>query len=96
MSLSQSLQNLAYDLDFVLDSGCAHREKIKKFRRQINSALMNAAQIDLDNATAAYQEAKQCIDDACQDVLTATENLSHTNKFIEKLTKVVAAVEKLL
>jgi ElaB/YqjD/DUF883 family membrane-anchored ribosome-binding protein len=96
MSLSQSLQNLAYDLDDVLDRRCAHREKIKMFRRKINSALMNAATADLDHGTSAYQEAKQCIDDACQDIRAVTEDLSRTNKFIERLAKVVAAVEKLL
>lgn len=96
MSLSSGIQSLIYDIDTLLDASADDVAILEDQRRLLDAALLREAAIEINSATQDYLNAKQCLDDAKACFASATEDLQKTQNFIEKVTKVVAAVERLI
>lgn len=96
MSLSSGIQSLIYDIDTLLDASAGDIAILEDQRRLLDAALLREAAIEIKSATQDYLHAKQCLDDAKACFASATESLQKTQDFIEKITKVIEAVERLL
>ncbi|MDF1629109.1 MAG: hypothetical protein P1U78_04855 [Alcanivoracaceae bacterium] len=96
MTLSEEIQGLIYDVDAILDGSSGHVGSLESLREKLGIALLRQSAIEMKAATEDYLHAKQCLDEAKSCVASATTDLQKTQTFIEKVTKVVSAVERLI
>ena len=92
--LTDQLQSFIYDLDKLIDQGCYDSDLIA-LRGRIFELLSKKQAIEIRKATTKYHEAIECLSEAKDSVTTCLGNLSNTADMIEKVTKVVKAVQKL-
>lgn len=92
--LTEQLQSLIYDIDELIDEGCTSSD-LCDLRQRIFESLSNKQAIEIQSATDKYKEAVECLSDAKNSVTSCIGDLSNTADMIDKVTKVVKAVQKL-
>lgn len=92
--LTEQLQSFIYDLDALIDRGCADDE-LWELRQRISEFQFQQDAIEIHHATEKYEKALTCVSQAKASVTHCIEDLSHTAEAIEKISKCVTAIRKL-
>ncbi|KGD62383.1 hypothetical protein F1529_03655 [Alcanivorax sp. VBW004] len=92
--LTDQLQSFIYDLDKLIDRG-SYDSELLALRRRIFELLSKKQAIEIKKATTRYHEAIECLSEAKESVTRCLGSLSSTAEMIDKVTKVVNAVQKL-
>ena len=95
MALSQTVQELLYSIDDLLDHGIGDEQRLKEIRRSLDASLLQTAAQELKAATAEYIEAQQCLEEACEAMAEAASSLEASERFITKLAKAADALTKI-
>ena len=96
MSLSSGIQDLIYDIDAMIDASSGDVSMLEDKSRMLNAALLRQAAIEIKSATEEYLDALQCLNDAKACFASATKGLHKSHDLVEKITRVVEAVERIL
>lgn len=90
MSLSQELQNLMYDLSDFSDL------RVRDRANRVGHLLTVVSQREISSFTSQYQEAERALGSARNACAKARKELDEIADMIEKVDKVISAIERLV